>query len=57
MIKLELNKHTKLKEKDVKDMRRLYSTRNYRYKDLANMYNVSIGLIGSIIRRKSWRHV
>ena len=51
------NGRAKLLEKEVLEIRRLYSTGDYSYRALAKMFGVDHSLIGYIIRRKLWKHV
>lgn len=53
----EKNHRSKLKENDILEIRRLYSTGQYIHKDLANMYNVSRNQITRIINKKDWTHI
>jgi len=48
---------SKLTREEVREIRRLYDTGEYRYVDLAKMYDVSFPLIGYIVRREAWKHV
>ena len=49
--------NSKLTEEQVLEIRRLYKTGNYIYKDLGKMFGVSRQLIGHIVNRKKWTHV
>ena len=46
--------HHKLTEKDVKEIRDLYSTGKYSYLKLAKLYPVSWGAIRQVIKRQNW---
>jgi len=48
---------TKTTEKEVLEMRELYATGNYSYKELATLYNLSYDGIWCIINRKRWKHI
>ena len=48
---------SKLTADEVREIRRLYDTGEYRYVDLAEMYDVSFPLIGYIIRGETWTHI
>ncbi len=52
----EDNYFSKLKEIDVKEIRRLRKD-GYLYREIAEMYEVSIGHIGSICRNTWWNHI
>ena len=47
----------KLTEDQVLEIRRLYKTGNYIYKDLGEMFGVHYTLIGYIVNRKIWKHM
>ena len=51
----EKNRHAKLTEKDVYQIRLLYNSKKYSQKQIANMYNVSHSNISSITLNKSWK--
>lgn len=48
---------TKTTEKQVLEMRKLYATGNYSYKELATLYNLSYDGVWAIIKRKRWKHI
>lgn len=52
----ENNSQSKLTEADVIKIRELYQSKKFRYKDLAAMFKVTTGAIGSIIRNKTWKN-
>ncbi len=47
----------KLTEKEVLEIRRLYKTGNCTYPELGNLFGVGRCVIGSIVRRKTWKHI
>lgn len=49
--------NSKLTEQDVIEIRELYAEGNQTFRTLAIQYDVSRGLISSIISRRSWTHV
>ncbi|AHJ87154.1 putative HNH homing endonuclease [Bacillus phage BCP8-2] len=49
--------NTKLSDKDVISIRRLYETGNYSYTDLARQYNVDPKSVSRIVQRKTWKHL
>ena len=51
------NGNSKLSEKEVLEIRRLYKTGDYIYKDLAKIFGVHQVHIGDIINRKKWKHI
>lgn len=53
----EHNPMSKLTNDDVLEMRKLYSTGNYRQLDLANIYNIKFQTVSNIVRRETWRHI
>lgn len=53
----ERNNSAKLKEGEVKEIRRLYATGGYTYRELAKEFGVSRHTISNIIKYKSWKHV
>ena len=56
-IKGSKHYRAKLNESQVLEIRRLYKTGEYIYKDLAKMFGVSFGPISRIINRKKWTHI
>ena len=53
----EYNGIAKLTEDDVRKIRKMYKTGNYNKKDLGNIFGCTRANIGSIINKKSWRHI
>jgi len=53
----EKNGNSKLTEKDILNIRGFYSTGEYLYEDLGEMFKISSKHISRIIRRKAWRHL
>jgi len=53
----EHNGKSKLKTKDVLDIRKQYALGCYSYKQLAKRFNISRTTIGDIILRRTWRHL
>jgi hypothetical protein len=51
------NGSAKLSEKDVLEIRSLYSTGNFSQTNLANIYDVNQSRISSIVTRRTWRHI
>lgn len=51
------NPGAKLNVEKVREIRSLFQTGLYTYKDIGDMYNVTGGNISNIIRRKSWNSV
>ena len=51
------NHKATLKEEDVLEIRKLYKTGKYRYKDIGEMFGVGYNVIGYIIRGKTWTHI
>ena len=49
--------YSKLKKKDVLEIRSKYLTGNYSYKELGKMFGVDKTQIGGIVRRKHWKHI
>ena len=58
-LKQKGSKHgqAKLSENQVLEIRRLYKTGNYTYKDLSKMFGVSQTPISFIVNRKTWKHI
>ena len=48
---------SKLDESQVLEIRKLYATGNYVYKDLGKMFDITQPLISYIINRKMWTHI
>lgn len=53
----ENNIHSKLTEKEVIEIRRLYSNGEIGYKKLAKIFKVKACTISQIVRGKSWKHL
>lgn len=51
------NNFSKLSEKDVVEIRRLYSTGIYTCADLAGRFNVSKSLISQVAGNRAWKHL
>lgn len=47
----------KVTEKDVVDIRELYTTGEYTYSSLGRKYNISPAIVSDIIKRRTWKHV
>jgi len=47
----------KLTEDDVREIRRLYATGEFSYRELGLRFGVNQSAIGKIVSRKTWRHV
>lgn len=48
---------SKLKEEDVIAIKYLYSTGDYRKTKIADMFNVTVSTVWSIINKKIWKHL
>jgi predicted XRE-type DNA-binding protein len=53
----ELSSNRKLTEKDVLEIRRLYSTNNYSTRQLTKIFKISQTNISLIVNNKIWKHV
>lgn len=53
----EDNPVSKLNTESVQEIRKLYSTGNYTYFILADLFKVSYQTIGLVVKRKVWKHV
>lgn len=53
----ELNGRRKITERDVIEIRRLFTPWKVRYSDLAQRFGVSTSTINSIINRRTWNHL
>jgi len=53
----ERQHESKLKNRDVIEIRRLHKTGNYTILKLSEMYNIATSTMGSVIHRKTWRHI
>jgi hypothetical protein len=47
----------KLTDEQIREIRRLYHTGQYRHKDIAALFGVSKTIIGNIVRRQVWVHI
>lgn len=52
----ERNKHAKLTEADVREIRKLL-TLGWKHKDIAKQFNIAMPTISAIRNNKQWRHV
>ena len=50
-------KNSKLVDSDIIEIRDLYKHKVYDQYELAKIYGVTQGVIGSVIRRETWKHV
>ncbi len=57
VLRGESNWFSKLTEKDVLEIRKLYSTGKYNQHKLGKMFNVTNSNIECIVNRKSWKHL
>jgi hypothetical protein len=53
----ENNSRSKLTEKDIEEIRLLYDTGNYTLCKLGEIYHISFGTVGQIVRRENWKHI
>lgn len=53
----EKNSYSKLKERDIKEIRKLYRTGNYFQKELAEKFNCSRINISKIVCGENWSHI
>lgn len=54
---LRISKFSKLMENDVHEIKKLYASGDYSYRELARMFGVCATLVGCIIREKKWRRL
>lgn len=52
-----VNGNSRLKERDVLKIREMYSRKEMNQYELADKYGVTQTTIGSILRRKTWKHI
>jgi len=48
---------SKLKEKDVLKIRKMYLTKKYTQEYLANLFNIGKATMNYILKRKTWKHI
>ena len=48
---------SRLVEDDIREIRRLYATGQYRQEDIARMFGVNQSNVSHIVLRRAWRHV
>lgn len=53
----ENNGQAKITAKDVLEMRAMYEQGIWTYKEIAEIYGLNSAYVGTIIKRKRWRHV
>ena len=53
----EVNGNAKLTECDVKEIRRLYASGKFTYKELAAKFDIHFATVGYIIQEKLWPHL
>ena len=51
------NGMAKLKEQDVRYIIYLWRTKLFKYKEIAAIYNISIGCLKSILSKHNWKHI
>ena len=49
--------NTVLSMEKAREIRKLYSTGNYKQSELAKLYNVNHGIISTVIHNKTWREI
>lgn len=54
LCKGEQNKNSKLTEREVREIRKLYSSGKYSHRDLGEMYHVHRATIADIIKKRCW---
>ncbi len=47
----------KFKNEDITNMRNMYKTGNYTYKQIGLLFNATVARVSEIIRRKTWKHI
>jgi predicted XRE-type DNA-binding protein len=50
----EMNGNSKIKKKEVDEIKQLYSTNNYSQRELAKQFNISQSTIFQIVNRRTW---
>jgi len=53
----ESNGYSKLTEREVRSMRKLYESRNMTQVEIAKMFDVSRALVSVVVNGKAWKHV
>lgn len=53
----ERNGQSKLSEKDVLEIRRIYKDKQVSYEDIARLFGISWGHVGYIVRGDKWKHL
>lgn len=53
----EKHNHAKLKDADVLEIRKLFSSKTLTVTAIANRYSITMGCVWLITRRKTWRHI
>lgn len=48
---------SKLDDDKVREIRKLYENKNITQIELCDLYNVSLGTIGKVLRKETWKHV
>lgn len=56
-FKGEKNKQSKLKESQVKEIRKLHNRRTFKIKQISRLCNVSESCIEKIMSKKTWKHI
>ena len=51
------NGMSKLTEFEVQNLRALYKTGDYKQKDLANIFLLSVSQVSRILNYKKWKHI
>jgi len=48
---------SKLKENDIRNIRKIYQNNKYTQKELGIMFNIHEETVGTIVRKTSWKHI
>ena len=51
------NKHSKLTNKQVLEIRKLYKSEDLTTKEIADLYNITFSNVAQIVRRETWKHL
>lgn len=56
-LKGENHPNNKLSKNDILDIRAAYNIGCFSYRDISEAYNITKGMVGHIIKRRTWKHI
>ncbi|AYP68230.1 HNH endonuclease [Bacillus phage vB_BcoS-136] len=53
----ETHYRAKLTDLDVLKIREMYATKKYTYKSISEKFNISLSVVESVVKRRTWKHI